>query len=75
MHDSIQHCDQVVDDWDRHWLDFSTSAELSPATLYRRRLAFHLLGIDPRDDSARTLEIGAAAARPLFGPGTEPHRS
>jgi SAM-dependent methyltransferase len=63
MHDSIQHCDQVVDDWDRHWLDFSATAELSPATLYRRRLAFHLLGIDPRDDSARTLEIGSGTGK------------
>jgi SAM-dependent methyltransferase len=63
MHDSIQHCDQVVDDWDRHWLDFSAAAELSPATLYRRRLAFQLLAIDTRDDSARTLEIGSGTGK------------
>src|SRR3984957_8156543 len=59
MHDSVQHCDQVVDDWDRHWQDFSAAAELSPATSYRRRLAFRLLDIDPGDGSARTLEIGS----------------
>jgi trans-aconitate methyltransferase len=31
--------------------------------LYRRRLAFQLLGIDPRDDSARTLEIGSGTGK------------
>ncbi len=59
MHDSVQHCHQIADDWDRHWQDFSAAAELSPATLYRRRLSFKLLGIGVRDHSARLLEIGS----------------
>ncbi len=48
-----------ADDWDRHWLDFSATSEKAPATLYRRRLAFRLLAIDPRDTAARMLEIGS----------------
>ena len=48
-----------ADDWDQHWLAFSATSEKAPATLYRRRLAFELLAVDPRDHSARMLEIGS----------------
>ena len=63
MHDSV--CDgyQAVDDWDRHWLDFSAAAELSPATRYRRRLALRLLAEDRRNTSVRMLEIGSGAGQ------------
>jgi len=63
MHDSVRHGDQAVDDWDRHWLDFSAAAELSPATRYRRRLAMHLLSDDRRDGPVRMLEIGSGAGQ------------
>ena len=67
MHDSVCHGYQAVDDWDRHWLDFSAAAELSPATRYRRRLALQLLGKEPgiyRDGATvRMLEIGSGAGQ------------
>jgi SAM-dependent methyltransferase len=47
-----------ADDWDKHWMDFSAASESAPATLYRRRLSFRLLGIKPREASVRMLEIG-----------------
>jgi SAM-dependent methyltransferase len=67
MHDSV--CDgyQAVDNWDRHWLDFSAAAELSPATRYRRRLALRLLlelmGEDGHNAAVRLLEIGSGAGQ------------
>jgi SAM-dependent methyltransferase len=63
MHDSVRHGDKTIDDWDRHWLDFSATAELSPATRYRRRLAFRLVGIRWPDPSVRMLEIGSGAGQ------------
>src|ERR1035438_7548373 len=64
MHDSVCHGHQAVDDWDRHWLDFSAAAELSPATRYRRRLAFRLLGMgcgtDRQGAAVRMLELASA---------------
>lgn len=67
MHDFICHGYPAVDDWDRHWLDFSAAAELSPATRYRRRLALQLLGEDRRIDrygaAVRMLEIGSGAGQ------------
>ena len=63
MHDSVRHGYQAVDDWDRHWLDFSAAAELSPATRYRRRLAFRLLGIARHNAAVRMLEIGSGAGQ------------
>jgi len=67
MHDSVCHGYQAVDDWDRHWLDFSAAAELSPATRYRRRLAFQLLGrgcgTDRQGAAVRMLEIGSGAGQ------------
>ena len=67
MHDSVRHGYQAIDDWDRHWLEFSAAAELSPATRYRRRLALRLLGIgggmDRQGASVRVLEIGSGAGQ------------
>jgi SAM-dependent methyltransferase len=63
MHDTVCDGDQAVDDWDRHWLDFSAAAELSPATRYRRRLALRLLGTDRDDGPVRMLEIGSGAGQ------------
>jgi SAM-dependent methyltransferase len=59
MHDPVLHGDQVADDWDRHWRDFSAAAELSPATRYRRRLCLRLLEPDHADAPVRMLEIGS----------------
>lgn len=67
MHDSVCHGCPRVDDWDRHWLEFSAAAELSPATRYRRRLAFRFLGIcrgmDRQGAPVRMLEIGSGAGQ------------
>ena len=64
MHDSVRHCRQTVDDWDRHWQDFSAAAELSPATRYRRRLALRLLlDRDMHAPPVRMLEIGSGAGQ------------
>ena len=67
MHDSNRYGHQAVDDWDRHWLDFSAAADLSPATRYRRRLALQLLGNDagvaPDGAAVRMLEIGSGAGQ------------
>jgi SAM-dependent methyltransferase len=63
MHDLVRPDYQVVDDWDRHWMDFSAAAELSPATRYRRKLALRLLGIDRHNASVRMLEIGSGAGQ------------
>jgi SAM-dependent methyltransferase len=63
MHDSVCDGRQAIDDWDRHWLDFSAAAELSPATRYRRRLALRLLAEDRRNTSVRMLEIGSGAGQ------------
>lgn len=62
MHDSVCHGHQAVDDWDRHWQDFSAAAELSPATRYRRRLALQLLA-GAQDSAMRMLEIGSGAGQ------------
>jgi SAM-dependent methyltransferase len=63
MYDSVCHGYQAIDDWDRHWLDFSAAAELSPATRYRRGLALRLLGKCPRNAAVRMLEIGSGAGQ------------
>src|ERR1039458_7278396 len=63
MHDLVRPDYQLVDDWDRHWMDFSAAAELSPATRYRRKLALRLLGIDRHNASVRMLEIGSGAGQ------------
>jgi SAM-dependent methyltransferase len=63
MHDSVCDSYQAVDDWDRHWLDFSAAAELSPATRYRRRLALQLLSKDRGQPPMRMLEIGSGAGQ------------
>jgi SAM-dependent methyltransferase len=63
MHDSVCHGYQAIDDWDRHWLDFSAAAELSPATRYRRGLALRLLGKGSRNAAVRMLEIGSGAGQ------------
>ena len=47
-----------VDNWDQHWSDFSSAAEIAPSTAYRRRLIEKLLAIKPPGDAVRVLEIG-----------------
>jgi SAM-dependent methyltransferase len=46
-----------ADDWERHWEDYSSIAELSPAQSYRRLLAIKLLGLDAK--GGRVVDIGS----------------
>ena len=46
-----------ADDWERHWEDYSSIAEVNPSQRYRRLLAIKLLGIDGR--GARVVDIGS----------------
>jgi len=47
------------DDWNRHWHDYSETAEENPAQNYRRELIFSLLGLRGAGDEARLLDIGS----------------
>jgi 2-polyprenyl-3-methyl-5-hydroxy-6-metoxy-1,4-benzoquinol methylase len=49
----------AADNWDQHWREFTSSAELGPAHEYRRRLILNLLDFPPNDSSATMLEIGS----------------
>ncbi len=49
----------AADDWDQHWQDFTSSAEMGPAHEYRRRTVLQLLGIAGRGESTSLLEIGS----------------
>src|SRR5205807_1342200 len=60
------------DDWDRHWDEYSQSAQENPAQKYRRRLIFSLLALDHARTAVRLLDVGsgqgdmAAAVRATF---------
>jgi len=45
------------DDWERHWREYSDSAEINPAQRYRNRLTFELLRLGAGD--ARVVDIGS----------------
>jgi SAM-dependent methyltransferase len=47
------------DDWNRHWENFSHSAEENPAQNYRRELIFSLLGVHGSGEGMRVLDIGS----------------
>jgi SAM-dependent methyltransferase len=47
----------AIDDWDRHWDDYSEAAARNPAQQYRRRLAMSLLAA--RDAPVRLVDIGS----------------
>lgn len=49
----------VRDDWDRHWDDYASSAELNPAQRYRRKLILSSLGLNQSDSAPRVLDIGS----------------
>jgi SAM-dependent methyltransferase len=52
------------DDWDRHWREYSASAEENPAQLYRQRLIAALLGLsaDPHLGAIpQVLDIGSGS--------------
>src|SRR5690349_13173648 len=48
-----------ADNWDQHWSDISSAADLSPSTAYRRRLIEKFLCIRPPGNGLRVLEIGS----------------
>jgi SAM-dependent methyltransferase len=58
-HVSIASMSTQADNWDQHWSDISSSADISPSTAYRRRLIEKLLRIKPPGDGIRVLEIGS----------------
>jgi 2-polyprenyl-3-methyl-5-hydroxy-6-metoxy-1,4-benzoquinol methylase len=47
------------DDWNRHWDEYSETAEENPAQNYRRALVFSLLGLRGSGEGARVLDIGS----------------
>jgi SAM-dependent methyltransferase len=47
------------DDWNRHWDEYSRTAEDNPAQNYRRALIFSLLGLRGAGEEARLLDIGS----------------
>src|SRR5215475_6774268 len=47
------------DNWDRHWQDYSETAEKNPAQNYRRELILSLLGVRGSGEGARILDIGS----------------
>jgi cyclopropane fatty-acyl-phospholipid synthase-like methyltransferase len=49
----------ACDDWEKHWQDYSETAELNPAQNYRRELIVSLLGIEDSGKGARILDIGS----------------
>jgi trans-aconitate methyltransferase len=51
--------DVEVDNWDRHWQDFTPSAEMGPAHEYRRRTVLRLLNVQSVDEPVSFLEIGS----------------
>ena len=46
----------MSDDWNSHWETFSSSTELNPAQLWRRKLIMQLLDLDP---GSKVLDVGS----------------
>jgi trans-aconitate methyltransferase len=49
----------AADDWDQHWAELGSVAEIGPTPRYRRRLIFKLMRLGGQGESARMLEIGS----------------
>jgi SAM-dependent methyltransferase len=47
------------DNWDRHWQEYSETAEQNPAQNYRRELILSLLGVQDQGKGARIMDIGS----------------
>jgi SAM-dependent methyltransferase len=47
------------DDWDRHWQDYSDTAEQNPAQRYRRQLILSMLGVSEYGERMRIIDIGS----------------
>lgn len=48
-----------TDDWDRHWSSYANAASKNPAQIYRRKLIFDLLALDPAPRPVRLLEVAS----------------
>ena len=53
----------AIDDWDRHWTDFSETPDYSPAVSYRRRVLVRLLGIGAEEEGRRLIELGSGSGQ------------
>jgi SAM-dependent methyltransferase len=53
--------DTTADDWERHWGDYSASAEQNPAQRYRQRLIADLLAIPGTGAGTGVLDIGSGS--------------
>jgi SAM-dependent methyltransferase len=49
----------TLDDWERHWQDYSETAEQNPAQNYRRKLIMSLLGVQGSGEGVRIIDIGS----------------
>src|SRR5258708_5578834 len=47
------------DDWDRHWQQYASSAELNPAQDYRRAVILSRLALPPRGTGVRLRDAGS----------------
>ena len=50
------------DDWDRHWQQYSETAEQNPAENYRRELILSMLGVYGSGKEMRIIDIGSGRA-------------
>jgi len=53
----------AIDDWDRHWTDFSETPDYSPAVSYRRRVLQRMLGIERHKEGRRLVELGSGSGQ------------
>jgi 2-polyprenyl-3-methyl-5-hydroxy-6-metoxy-1,4-benzoquinol methylase len=47
------------DNWNRHWQEYSETAEQNPAQAYRRQLIFSLLDLEGSGQGTRVIDIGS----------------
>jgi SAM-dependent methyltransferase len=50
---------ELCDNWDQHWTDFSESSEMGPTTRWRCKLILDLLDVSSDGAAVRMLEVGS----------------